>query len=84
MTTLTTAYKNYIAGEWVSASSGATFENSNPATNDVLNTFPLATKDDTQRAIEAAKAALPKWAICPAQRGAILDKAPQLIECARG
>ncbi len=77
---MTTAYKNYIAGEWVNAANGATFENCNPATGEVLNTFPLATKDDTQRAIDAAKAALPKWANMPAPaRGAILDKASQLL-----
>ena len=74
------AYQNYIAGEWVNASTGATFENTNPATNEGLGTFPLATREDTRRAIEAAKAALPKWANMPAPaRGVILDKAAQLI-----
>ena len=77
---MTTAYKNYIAGEWVNATGGATFENSNPATHEVLNTFPLATQADTQRALDAAKAALPKWANLPAPaRGAILDRAAQLL-----
>jgi len=73
-------YQNYIAGEWVNASSGATFENSNPANNETLGTFPLATREDTRRAIEAAKAALPQWSNLPAPaRGVILDKAAQLI-----
>ena len=73
-------YQNYIAGAWVNASNGATFENTNPATHESLGTFPLATREDTRRAIEAAKEALPKWAnMPPPARGLILDKASQLI-----
>jgi 2,5-dioxopentanoate dehydrogenase len=75
------AYKNLINGQWVDASNGATFENRNPAnTGEVLGTFPAATRADTQRAIAAAREALPKWAGMPAPaRGAILDKASQII-----
>jgi aldehyde dehydrogenase (NAD+) len=75
------AFKNLINGQWVEASSGATFENRNPAkTDEVIGTFPSATREDTQRAIDAARAALPKWASMPApSRGAILDKASQII-----
>ncbi len=74
-------FKNYIAGEWVDSSDGKTFENSNPATGEVIGHFPSATADDTQRAIAAAKAALPKWANLPGpSRGAILDKASQIID----
>ena len=74
-------YKNLINGEWVAASNGATFENSNPAnTAEVLGVFPAATRDDTRRAISAAREAFPKWAGMPApNRGAILDKASQII-----
>ncbi|MCL4507583.1 MAG: aldehyde dehydrogenase family protein [Chloroflexi bacterium] len=74
-------YKNLINGEWVAASNGATFENSNPAnTAEVLGAFPSATRDDTRRAIAAAREAFPKWAGMPApNRGAILDKASQII-----
>ncbi len=73
-------YKNLIGGEWVDSSDGKTFENYSPATNEQLGTFPSATKEDTRRAIAAAKDALPKWAGMPAPaRGAILDKASQII-----
>src|SRR5690349_9336300 len=75
------AFKNLINGQWVDASNGATFENRNPAKNDeVIGTFPSATREDTRRAIAAAREALPKWAGMPApSRGAILDKASQII-----
>lgn len=78
-------YKNLINGSWVTASSGDTFKNENPAKpGELLGTFPAASKEDTRQAIEAARAALPGWAnMPPPARGAILDKASRIIE-ARG
>jgi aldehyde dehydrogenase (NAD+) len=75
-------YKNLINGSWVTASSGDTFKNENPANlSEVLGTFPSATKEDTRNAIEAARAALPGWAnMPPPARGVILDKASRVIE----
>lgn len=75
-------YKLLINGDWVESSSGETFKNENPANVDeVLGTFPSATKEDTRAAIEAARAALPDWAnMPPPQRGAILEKASRIIE----
>ena len=75
-------FKNLIGGEWVDAANGATFENRNPAKlDDVIGAFPSATADDVNRAVAAAKAALPAWANMPAPaRGAILDKASQIID----
>ncbi len=74
-------FKNLINGQWVDASNGATFENTNPAVEgEVLGVFPSATREDTRRAIAAAREAFPKWAGMPApNRGAILDKASQII-----
>ena len=74
-------FKNLINGQWVNASNGATFENRNPAnTDEVIGTFPSATREDTRRAIAAAREAFPKWAALPApSRGALLDKASQII-----
>ncbi|WP_019142527.1 aldehyde dehydrogenase family protein [Noviherbaspirillum massiliense] len=52
--------KNYIAGEWVDATDAA--DDINPSnTNDVIGRFPRASKADTERAIQAAKAAFPAW-----------------------
>ena len=75
-------FQNYIAGEWVDATSQATFENRNPAdTTDVIGTFPLATVEDVERAIESANSALPTWAaLPPPARGVILDKVAQVLE----
>ncbi len=77
-----TQFKNYIAGEWVDSADGATFENRNPADmDDLIGTFPSATKEDVERAIAAANEALAGWAdLPPPARGAILDKAAQLID----
>lgn len=74
-------FKNLINGQWVDASNGATFENFNPAnTTEVIGAFPSATREDTRNAIAAAREAFPKWAGMPApNRGAILDKASQII-----
>jgi aldehyde dehydrogenase (NAD+) len=73
-------YKNYIAGQWVDSSNGATIENFNPATGELIGVFASATAEDTARAIAAARAAQPAWGDMPApNRGAILDKAAQII-----
>ena len=55
------AFKNLINGQWVDSSNGATFENTNPAnTAEVIGTFPSATREDTRRAIAAAREAFPQ------------------------
>jgi aldehyde dehydrogenase (NAD+) len=46
-----------IDGDLVASSSGATFENINPATEDVIGTVADATPDDVDRAIAAARRA---------------------------
>jgi aldehyde dehydrogenase (NAD+) len=76
------AFKNYIAGEWVESSSGATFDNRNPAdADDMIGSFPLATKEDVERAIATANEALAAWANMPSPaRGVILDRAAQILD----
>lgn len=74
-------YQNFIGGAWIDASDGATFENHNPATGEVLGLFPKATRDDARRAIAAARETSKAWASTPPPaRGAILDKAAQIID----
>ncbi|HXX27808.1 MAG TPA: hypothetical protein VEI99_05040, partial [Terriglobales bacterium] len=47
-------YKNFIAGEWVDAASGETFENRNPADNrDLVGIFQKSGKADVDAAIDA-------------------------------
>ncbi len=45
---------NLIAGEWVGADSGKTFEVNNPATGAIIGTVPNSGRAETKRAIEAA------------------------------
>ena len=74
--------KNLINGQWVESASGATARTCNPAkTTEEVSVYPLSALKDAQQAIEAACEAFPKWAQTPPpQRGAILDKAGQIID----
>ncbi|MGC4027977.1 MAG: NAD-dependent succinate-semialdehyde dehydrogenase [Steroidobacteraceae bacterium] len=52
----------------------------NPATEEPLGEVPLASRDDLDRALEAARRSWPAWrALGPQQRGAILKKAAELL-----
>jgi alpha-ketoglutaric semialdehyde dehydrogenase len=74
--------KNFIGGEWVPADSGEVYEVTNPANpSEVLGTTPRSGKAEAERAIEAAAEAAPGWkATLPAERGAILSKAADILE----
>src|SRR5215212_5624618 len=74
--------KNFIGGEWVPADSGEVYEVTNPANpSEVLGTTPKSGKAEAERAIEAAAEAASGWkATLPAERGAILSKAADLLE----
>jgi acyl-CoA reductase-like NAD-dependent aldehyde dehydrogenase len=73
---------NFIGGSWVPADSGDTLEIANPARpGEVLGTTPNSEAKDAARAVEAAAGALPEWkAMPPAERGAILLRAADIIE----
>ena len=51
----------YIDGAWCNADSGATFGVDNPATGEIIGQVPDMGAAETQRAIDAANAALPAW-----------------------
>ncbi len=76
------AIKNLINGQWVESSNGAVAKTYNPAnTAEEVCVYPLSTLQDAQQAIAAAGEAFPSWAQTPPpQRGAILDKASQIID----
>jgi alpha-ketoglutaric semialdehyde dehydrogenase len=80
-TARTTTYHNFIDGSWVPAVSGEVFENRNPAnTGDLIGLFQKSTRDDVDRAIEAARTAYAHWRLVPAPRRAeLLFRAAQLI-----
>lgn len=56
--------KNYIDGEWVE-SEGKLIDVVNPATCKVIAKVPISTKEEINRAVEAAKAAFPEWRRTP-------------------
>ncbi|WP_102226600.1 NAD-dependent succinate-semialdehyde dehydrogenase [Acidimangrovimonas sediminis] len=64
-----------VAGEWVDADDGSTFEVTNPARGDVICTVPDLGRAETARAIEAARVAMKDWAARPAkERAQIMRK----------
>jgi acyl-CoA reductase-like NAD-dependent aldehyde dehydrogenase len=70
-----------IGGEQVPAASGATFESLDPSTAQPLATLALGGVADVDRAVAAARAALPEWrALDPYERGRILQRLADLIE----
>ena len=75
------AYGNFVAGEWVPAKSGKTFENRNPADNDdVIGTFADSGPEDVERAVAAARDAFPRWRAIPApKRGEILYRCAEIL-----
>jgi 1-pyrroline dehydrogenase len=81
--------KNFVGGEWVDAVDGGTMEVLNPATGETIAEVPRGTQADVDRAVEAAKKALPDWLeTTPAERAeallglasAIEDNAEELAE----
>jgi acyl-CoA reductase-like NAD-dependent aldehyde dehydrogenase len=69
-----------IGGTWRGASSGATYEKTNPWTGDPTGTSAAATREDARAAVDAAAAAFPAWAATPvAERQALLDRATDLL-----
>jgi len=54
--------KAFVAGEWVAADDGKTFEVTNPARGDVLCSVPDLGNAEIKRAIDAAYAAQKEWA----------------------
>jgi alpha-ketoglutaric semialdehyde dehydrogenase len=74
-------YKNFIAGEWVNAVEGATFENVNPANREeVIGAFPRSGARDIEKAVAAAAKAFRSWRLVPPpRRGEILFKAAHML-----
>ncbi|CAN5190285.1 aldehyde dehydrogenase family protein [soil metagenome] len=77
---MTLELRNHIAGEWVEARGGATFDVLNPANGAVIATATKSAADDVDRAVQAARAAYEKWRLYPApRRGEILYRAGELM-----
>jgi aldehyde dehydrogenase (NAD+) len=70
------SFRNFVAGKWVDAASGGTFENRNPADwSDVIGSFPRSGSEDVERAVESAKRGFALWSRTPAPlRGDVLRR----------
>ena len=81
MSATTTSYKNFVGGEWVDAASGETMEVVNPATGETIAAVPSCSADDVDRAVEAAKKALPEWLdATPKERSELLHKLADVMD----
>jgi aldehyde dehydrogenase (NAD+) len=74
-------FRNFIAGKWSAPSTGAYFDNVNPAnTRDVIGKFPRSGKEDVDRAVAAASKGFALWKNTPAPlRGDVLRRAGDLL-----
>ncbi len=74
-------FQNFIAGEWVAPSTGAYFDNVNPAdTTDIIGHFPKSGAEDVRRAVESARRGFEHWRRMPAPaRGDVLRRAGEIL-----
>src|SRR5712692_459577 len=81
MSTTGTRHQIFVGGAWADAASGETMEVLNPATEEVIAEVPRCDAADVDRAVAAAKAALPAWLdSTPAERAELLLKLADLLD----
>ncbi len=74
-------YENFVGGEWVGAADGKTMDVLNPATGEVIAEVPASSAKDVDRAVAAAKKALPDWLeTTPGERAEILLRLADLLD----
>ncbi len=72
---------NRIGGTSIPAGSGATFDNVNPATEEVIGKIARSDGKDAAAAVAAAQSAQPHWAaMSPVARGAVLHAVANAME----
>jgi len=74
-------FRNFIAGEWVEPSTGAYFENRNPAdTEDLIGLWPRSGREDVDRAVASAQRGFELWRKVPApQRGDVIRRVGDIL-----
>src|SRR5947207_15784330 len=81
MSATKTQYKAFIGGDWADSVSGETMEVISPATGEVIAEVPRCNADDVDRAVEAAKKALPEWLDkTPKDRSELLHKLADVMD----
>lgn len=79
---MTERHANLIAGEWVEGREWS--ENRSPSDlSDVVGLFAQGGAEEVDRAVEAARAALPGWSRDPQARGDVLDRVGDRLMAAR-
>jgi acyl-CoA reductase-like NAD-dependent aldehyde dehydrogenase len=74
-------YRHFIAGDWVDAAGGATFDDLNPYTGEVVASVAAGAREDARRAVEAAAEAFPTWSqSLPAERQRVFLAAADILE----
>jgi 1-pyrroline dehydrogenase len=81
VSTTVSKHQNLIGGEWVDSAGGETMEVLNPATGETIAEVPNASAADVDRAVQAAKHALPEWLeTTPGERAELLLKLADAID----
>jgi 1-pyrroline dehydrogenase len=81
VSTTVSKHQNLIGGEWVDAAGGETMEVLNPATGETIAEVPSASAEDVDRAVQAAKKALPEWLeTTPGERAELLMKLADALD----
>src|SRR6202140_4518010 len=74
-------YKQFIGGEWVGASKGATYQAKNPFTGETMAALPAPTRGAAKRAVKAAAEAFPAWwKTPPGAKQRLFLKAADILE----
>ena len=77
---MTQELHHFIDGKLVKGKSGRFGEVYNPAIGEVTKRVPLASADETKKAIAAAAKALPEWsATAPAKRAQVIFRFRELL-----
>ncbi|QOD62216.1 aldehyde dehydrogenase [Polaribacter haliotis] len=73
--------KNYINGKFEDPIKGEYIDNYNPSIGEIYGQIPNSSKDDVEKAVEAAEKAFPSWSNTTlATRSKILSKIAELIK----
>jgi 1-pyrroline dehydrogenase len=81
MSVAVSQHKNFVGGEWVDSAGGETMEVLNPSTGEVIAEVARSTAEDADKAVRAAKSALPEWLeTTPGERAELLFRLADLIE----
>jgi 1-pyrroline dehydrogenase len=81
VSTTVSKHQNFVGGEWVDASGGETMEVLNPATGETIAEVPRSSAEDVNKAVAAAKKALPEWLeTTPGERAELLLKLADALD----